>query len=278
MLIKNDDVLKVLGKKIKQSRLSKKYTQEYVAESIDISIDLLRNLENGRNIGSVPTLLNLCNFLNISPNFLFSELLTFKEDTLDTFLSSTIKSISNDDKELLKQYMLFAGVNASQLAEEIEVSKQYILNLRNGQFKVSAIFAKKLEKVNKEAYDLIFGTSRDYDSIMDKIQQSELCQKLYAILEPISRGIETAPVIGNLVRFIDGLGTDKELTEKNESLVKENIALKTELENSENENTKLKAKLFDMSENLATYMMDNTELKKKVYELQKEINSIEESR
>ena len=104
-----------------------------------------------------------------------------------------------EDKELLKQYMLFAGVNASQLAEEIEVSKQYILNLRNGQFKVSAIFAKKLEKVNKEAY-------------------------------------------------------------------------------SENENTKLKAKLFDMSENLATYMMDNTELKKKVYELQKEINSIEESR
>lgn len=183
-----------------------------------------------------------------------------------------------EDKELLKQYMLFAGVNASQLAEEIEVSKQYILNLRNGQFKVSAIFAKKLEKENKEAYDLIFGTSRDYDSIMDKIQQSELCQKLYAILEPISRGIETAPVIGNLVRFIDGLGTDKELTEKNESLVKENIALKTELENSENENTKLKAKLFDMSENLATYMMDNTELKKKVYELQKEINSIEESR
>lgn len=63
-----------------------------------------------------------------------------------------------EDKELLKQYMLFAGVNASQLAEEIEVSKQYILNLRNGQFKVSAIFAKKLEKVNKEAYDLIFET------------------------------------------------------------------------------------------------------------------------
>ena len=31
MLIKNDDVLKVLGKKIKHSRLSKKYTQEYVA-------------------------------------------------------------------------------------------------------------------------------------------------------------------------------------------------------------------------------------------------------
>ena len=44
MLIKNDDVLKVLGKKIKQARLSKKFTQEYVAENVDISIDLLRNI------------------------------------------------------------------------------------------------------------------------------------------------------------------------------------------------------------------------------------------
>ena len=55
--------------------------------------------------------LNLCNFLNISPNFLFSELLTFKEDTLDTFLSSTIKSISNDDKELLKQIIIHIDKN-----------------------------------------------------------------------------------------------------------------------------------------------------------------------
>ena len=111
LLIKNDDVLKILGKKIKQARLSKKFTQEYVAENVDISIDLLRNIENGRNIGSVPTLLNLCNFLSISPNFLFSELLTYKEDTLDTFLSSSIKSISKDDKELLKQIIIHIDRN-----------------------------------------------------------------------------------------------------------------------------------------------------------------------
>lgn len=111
MLIKNDDVLKVLGKKIKQTRLSKKYTQEYVSENIDISIDLLRNIENGRNIGSIPTLLNLCNFLNISPNFLFSELLTFREDTLDTFLISTIKNISKEDIELLKQIIIHIDKN-----------------------------------------------------------------------------------------------------------------------------------------------------------------------
>ena len=62
MLIKGTDVLEVLGKNLKKARKKLKYTQEYVAEGVDISIDLLRNIENGRNIGSVPTLLNLCNF------------------------------------------------------------------------------------------------------------------------------------------------------------------------------------------------------------------------
>ena len=55
MLIKSEDVLKSIGNKIKVARLSKKYTQEYVAENIDISTDLFRSIENGRNIGSLPT-------------------------------------------------------------------------------------------------------------------------------------------------------------------------------------------------------------------------------
>ena len=55
--------------------------------------------------------LNLCNFLNISPNYLFSELLTFQEDTLDTFLVSKIKNISKEDKELLKQIIIHIDKN-----------------------------------------------------------------------------------------------------------------------------------------------------------------------
>ena len=42
LLIKNDDILKIIGPKLKQARLSKKLTQEYVAENVNISIDLLR--------------------------------------------------------------------------------------------------------------------------------------------------------------------------------------------------------------------------------------------
>ena len=114
MLITNTDVLNILGKKIKKDRKNLKYTQEYVAENIDISIDLLRNIENGRNIGSVPTLLNLCNFLKISPNTLFSELLDineFSNDTLDTILLKQFQKLSKKDKETLKNIIIHIDKN-----------------------------------------------------------------------------------------------------------------------------------------------------------------------
>ena len=111
LLITSEDVLKTIGKKFKKARLSQKFTQEYVAENIDISIDLLRNIENGRNIGSIPTLLNLCNFLKLSPNFVFAELLTFEEPTLDTVLASYIKNISKKDKEILKDIIIHIDKN-----------------------------------------------------------------------------------------------------------------------------------------------------------------------
>ena len=111
LLITSDDVLNTIGHKIKQARLSKKYTQDYVSENINISTDLLRNIENGRNIGSVPTLLNICNFLEISPNYLFDELLTFKEKTLDTDFGNYISKLSKQDKDVLKEIIIHIDRN-----------------------------------------------------------------------------------------------------------------------------------------------------------------------
>ena len=106
LILTNQDVLNVLGKKLKKARKNLKYTQEYVAEGVDISIDLLRNIENGRNIGSVPTLLNLCNFLKISPNTLFSEILDFKEETLDTVLLEQFKELPKKSRTILKNIII----------------------------------------------------------------------------------------------------------------------------------------------------------------------------
>lgn len=111
MLIGSEDVLNVLGKNLKIARKDKKLTQEFVAEKVNISADLLRNIENGRNIGSIPTLLNLCNFLEITPDDLFRPLLTTEKETLDTTLIRHLSSISKEDKETLKQIIIHIDKN-----------------------------------------------------------------------------------------------------------------------------------------------------------------------
>ena len=92
-------------------RKEKGYTQDYVAEQINVSTDLLRSIENGRNIGSITTLLNICNFLQVSPNTLFAELLDFKEETLDSSLLNLTNQLSKEGKNILKEIIIHIDKN-----------------------------------------------------------------------------------------------------------------------------------------------------------------------
>lgn len=58
------DVKKALGKKIKQIRKSKNFTQEELAELIDIEIPSLSNIETGKFAPSAETLQKLSLVLN----------------------------------------------------------------------------------------------------------------------------------------------------------------------------------------------------------------------
>lgn len=111
MLVTNKEILNIIGFRLKKFRLEKKMTQEYVAEQINVSTDLLRNIENGRNVGSISTLLNLCNFLQITLDMIFEPLLTTKIDTLDTKLSQYIKSLSQEDKDIIKNIIIHIDKN-----------------------------------------------------------------------------------------------------------------------------------------------------------------------
>lgn len=111
MQVTNQDILDVLGTQVKKARRKLGYTQEFVSESIGVSIDLLRNIENGRNIGSIPTIINLCNFLKVSPNTLFEDVLEFKEDTLDSGLLRLLSEFSKKDKRLLRDIIIHLDKN-----------------------------------------------------------------------------------------------------------------------------------------------------------------------
>lgn len=100
-VIKKKDILKVIGTKIQQARREKGYTQEYVAEKIEKSVDILRSIENGRSVGSVETLLNICNLLGITLDYVFSDLLDKKEEILNNKLYKNFQELNLKEKELI---------------------------------------------------------------------------------------------------------------------------------------------------------------------------------
>ena len=103
-VVGNKKVLIKIGSKIQKARNNKKYTQEYVAEKIDKSVDTLRNIENGRSVGSVETLINICNVLDITMDDIFYDLLERKNIILDNKIYEQFQELEIKDKELI--YML----------------------------------------------------------------------------------------------------------------------------------------------------------------------------
>jgi transcriptional regulator with XRE-family HTH domain len=111
LIITNKDILKVIGVKIKEARNTKKFTQEYVAEKIDKSPDIIRNIENGRSVGSVETLLNICNLLDITLDDIFNDLLKNKNTILDRNLYKNFQELDLKEKELINMLITYIKNN-----------------------------------------------------------------------------------------------------------------------------------------------------------------------
>ena len=61
-----------LGKKIRQISRQQSLTQEQLAEMTGISASFLGHIERGTRIASIDTLVDLCNTLHVSPDYLLS--------------------------------------------------------------------------------------------------------------------------------------------------------------------------------------------------------------
>ncbi len=93
-----------LGKRIRELRISRKYTQEYVAEVIGIKPENYSRIENGFSYPKPENLMKICNILNIS----ISEL--FKFEHLDSLsnIQKYLKEIIENDEPLTRLLYKFA--------------------------------------------------------------------------------------------------------------------------------------------------------------------------
>lgn len=97
-----------LGEMWKKARNAKGFTQEYVSEQLDLGPRYISDLERDKTIGSIPTLIKLCNLYEVTPTYILQNYLKINSDLkIDTNLVG-FYSLSNEDKEViikLIQYM-----------------------------------------------------------------------------------------------------------------------------------------------------------------------------
>lgn len=96
---------KKIGNKIKIARSKTTYTQEKLAEKLSLSARYISQLERGIAFGSATTLVNLCKALNISSDFLFSDLIKQNspnfDDSIKTSFLENYFQLTDSNKEII---------------------------------------------------------------------------------------------------------------------------------------------------------------------------------
>ena len=99
-MIDNNKLSKVLSKNIKKARENCNMIQDDLAEKSNISTQFLREIEAGKKVGSITTIINICIALNITPNELFYDVFKKKLNENEQLLNN-FNSLSQRDKDII---------------------------------------------------------------------------------------------------------------------------------------------------------------------------------
>ena len=93
-----------IGKRIQMRRKQQGMTQEQLADKMDVSIQMVSNLERGNKSIRIENLIKLSEILNISTDYI----LTGKETTEDMqTLTEQMASLSQKERKMMKLLMDF---------------------------------------------------------------------------------------------------------------------------------------------------------------------------
>ena len=99
-------VLEEVGHNIQVARMKKGLTQGQLAEKCNVSTQYIGSIERGKTPGSMLLIIDICNVLDISPNYIFSKLIKNNNDSIDILpVESNIEylKLKPDNKEFVKQ-------------------------------------------------------------------------------------------------------------------------------------------------------------------------------
>lgn len=104
----NENELIAIGKRIQNRRKQLGYTQEQLAEMMNVSVQMISNLERGNKAIRIDNLIRLSGIMNISTDYI----LTGKESQQDmSNLSEQISALSPKEKKMIEMLVDYCTGN-----------------------------------------------------------------------------------------------------------------------------------------------------------------------
>lgn len=88
-----------IGKKIKEIRISKGLTQEYIANAVDVNTSHISNIENGRVKISLTTLILVCNALGTTVDYVLCNEYADTSSAIDNAILTEVQKCNPHMKE-----------------------------------------------------------------------------------------------------------------------------------------------------------------------------------
>lgn len=90
-----------IGQRIKEIRTDKHLTQEYVAKMTDVNVSHISNIETGKANVSLTLLVNICNALDVTMDYLLQNEYHTPSSITEKELLNTIKDMDSAKLETL---------------------------------------------------------------------------------------------------------------------------------------------------------------------------------
>ena len=104
--MKKTSLIKI-GKNIQKIRKSNGYTQEKLAEEIEVSVRYISDIEQDKSKPSYEVLIKICNVFQISLDQVFSEYLNIKENKSMEYSLAGFDKLSKKDKETIENLIMY---------------------------------------------------------------------------------------------------------------------------------------------------------------------------
>ncbi|MCI8621726.1 MAG: helix-turn-helix transcriptional regulator [Clostridia bacterium] len=109
---------KLMGDRLKKARIQKGYTQEKLAETLDVSIAYISRIETGKTHINLKRLNEICTVLETSESYILNGASENSKSYLSSEFSSILNDCSSKDKELIYQIATIISENKNKTKED----------------------------------------------------------------------------------------------------------------------------------------------------------------